>query len=113
MHEMSIVASILETVLQEAKKHRVNKVTSIKLRVGELRQIIPETLQFCYSIATQGTIADGSEIFIAQEPIVAKCKRCGESFEVENYSFICPDCNLADAEIISGDELILETIEME
>jgi len=32
MHEMSIVASILETVLQEAEKHHVNKVKSIKLR---------------------------------------------------------------------------------
>jgi len=113
MHEMSIVASILETVLQEAEKYHVNKVKLIKLRVGKLRQIIPETLQFCYSIATQGTIADGSEMFIAQTPIVAKCKRCGKSFEVDNYFFICPDCNVADAEVISGDELILETIEME
>ncbi|MFQ6040163.1 MAG: hydrogenase maturation nickel metallochaperone HypA [Candidatus Poribacteria bacterium] len=120
---MSIVASILETVLQEAEKHRANweesallsafKVKSIKLRVGKLWQIVPDTLEFCYSIATQGTIADGSEMIIVQTPIVARCKRCGKSFEVNSYLFICPDCNIADAEVISGDELILETIEME
>jgi len=111
MHEMSIVSSILETVLKEAEKHHVHKIKSIKLKVGKLWQIIPETLQFCYSIATQGTIADGSEIVIIQTPIVANCKRCGGNFEVENYFFTCPDCNVADAEVISGDELILETIE--
>lgn len=110
---MSIIESILRTVLQEAEKHHADKVKSIKLRVGKLWQIIPDTLEFCYSVATKGTIADGSEMLISQTPIVAKCKRCGGSFEVDNYFFLCPDCNVADAEVISGDELILETIEME
>jgi hydrogenase nickel incorporation protein HypA/HybF len=113
MHEMSIVESILAIVLKEAEKNCVHKVNSIKLRMGKLWQIIPDTLQFCYSVATQGTIAEGSEMVIVQAPIVAKCKRCGGHFEVENYFFICPDCNAADAEVISGDELIIETIEME
>lgn len=113
MHEMSIVESILSTVLQEAEKHQVNKVKSIKLRVGKLWQIIPDTLEFCYSVATKGTIADGSEVFIVQAPIIAKCKRCGGTFEVDGYFFLCPDCNIADVEVIAGDELILETIEME
>ncbi|MBM3235209.1 hydrogenase maturation nickel metallochaperone HypA [Candidatus Poribacteria bacterium] len=113
MHEMSIVESILATVLKEAEKYQVHKVNSIQLKVGKLWQIIPDTLQFCYSVATQGTIAEGSEMVMVQTPIVAKCKRCRGRFEVENYFFICPDCQVADAEVIAGDELIIETIETE
>ena len=110
---MSIIMSILETILQEVEKHRILKVKSVKIRVGKLWQIIPDTLHFCYSVATEGTVAEGSEMLIVEEAIVAQCKQCGRRFEVKNYSFICSNCNLADAEIVAGDEMIIETIEAE
>lgn len=113
MHEMSIVMNIIDTVLEEAEKNGAVEVKSVHLKAGKLHQIIPETLQYCYKIATQDTIAADSELQIEEVPITARCRKCNKTFEVEDFIFMCPDCEVADTETISGDDLTLESIEIE
>jgi len=113
MHEMSIVESLLTAVFAEAERHGARRVRRVKLRVGKLQQIIPDSLQFCYDIATQGTPAEGSQLDLEEVPITARCRRCGQVFEVEEFLFLCPACHVADVETCTGNELILETLELE
>lgn len=113
MHEMSIVMNILDVVLEEAEKNGAKKIKSVLLKAGKLHQIIPETLQYCYEIATKNTIAADSELQIEDVPISVRCRKCGRTFGVEDFIFICPDCEVADTETISGDELTIESIEIE
>jgi len=113
MHEMSIVMNIVDAILEEAEKHGAKKIKSVHLKAGKLHQIIPETLQFCYKIATKDTIATDSELQIEEVPITARCRRCNKTFEAKDFIFICPDCEVADTETISGDELTIESIEIE
>lgn len=113
MHEMSIVMNLVEVILEEAEKHGAKKVKNVHLKAGKLHQIIPETLEFCYKIATQDTIAAGSELLIEEVPIRLRCRRCDKIFEVMDFIFMCPDCEIADTETLSGDELIIESIKIE
>lgn len=113
MHEMSIVVNIVDAILEEAEKSGAKKIKSVRLKAGKLHQIIPETLQYCYEIATRDTIAEDSELIIEEVPITARCRKCGKTFEVKDFSFMCPDCKVAYTETISGDELTIESIEIE
>jgi len=113
MHEMSIVVNLVEAILEEAEKHGAKKIKTVYLKVGKLNQIIPETLQYCYKIATQDSIAADSELEVDEVSITAKCNKCGKIFEVEDFIFMCPDCQVSDTETISGDELTIESIDIE
>jgi Zn finger protein HypA/HybF involved in hydrogenase expression len=42
-----------------------------------------------------------------------RCQRCGREFAVLANSFVCPACGVADVRLASGDEVILESIEVE
>jgi len=111
MHEMSIAQSILEVVqhyveqnggVKEAKAPRVR---SVRLRVGEMAGVVPDSLRFCFEVASQGTTAQGAELLIDEIPVRCRCSKCSKEFAVERFLFLCPTCGAADVELISGNEL--------
>lgn len=113
MHELSIAEMLSEIALEEAKRNVLTRVSALTVQVGEMAAVVPELLSFAFSIVSQGTILEGAELRIEIVPIVAKCDLCGELFEVENFSFKCPECGIVSDHYISGQELLLVSIEGE
>ena len=113
MHEMSITESILAVALEEAQKYGDRKIRSLTLRIGKLRQIVPETLYFCFDVVSQGTPAEGARLDIEEIPVYAYCESCEREFEVEDFLFVCPHCGLGHVTMTQGDELILANMELE
>ncbi|MCI5223011.1 MAG: hydrogenase maturation nickel metallochaperone HypA [Candidatus Electrothrix sp. AR4] len=116
MHEFSICHTLVEKLLEEADKLTPPPVRVIKIRVvcGRLRQIVPEYLETAYEALTKDTIAEQSVLEIREIPIVGRCAACGWKGELAvDYDFACPACTAPIPEVISGQELYLETIEIE
>ena len=104
MHEMSIAQSILEVVQEHAGKNE-HRVRIIRLRIGEMAGVVPESLRFCFEVASEGTRAQGAELLIDEIPIKCRCGHCDAEFSVERFIFLCPTCGTSDVELISGNEL--------
>lgn len=113
MHEMAIAQGILEIVLKTAAEHKAKKVTSIKLLVGQMTRIEPESLSFGFEALSMGTIAEGAALTITNVPLVAQCNSCQQEFSVENYCFLCPHCDSASVAVVSGRELAVDYLEVE
>ncbi|RWX43944.1 hydrogenase nickel incorporation protein HypA/HybF [Candidatus Electrothrix aarhusensis] len=116
MHEFSICHTLVEKVLEEADKLTPPpvRVTQAGIACGKLRQIVPEYLQTAYEALTKDTIAEQSVLEIREIPIVGCCTACGWKGELAvDYGFACPVCAAPTPEVISGQELYLETIEVE
>jgi len=111
MHELSIAQSILDIIMEEMRKHNVERIASVRLKIGEMSAVVPESLTFCWSIVTKDTPAEGSRLDIVSLPIQAKCISCGNVFIVENYVYVCPDCGSGDLAILSGKELQIQDFE--
>lgn len=62
MHEFGIAQRILDTALEEAKKHGVEKITRIRVNVGKLNNLTEDSLKFAFGIVTKDTIAAEAEI---------------------------------------------------
>ncbi|MCQ2070832.1 MAG: hydrogenase maturation nickel metallochaperone HypA [archaeon] len=77
MHEASVVANIVDAVLEELNNYDVKKVNSVTLTIGDLTQLGTEQLEFAYEVLSQGNILEGSRLIIEPEHIVLKCKECG------------------------------------
>jgi hydrogenase nickel incorporation protein HypA/HybF len=111
MHEMSTAQSILEVVQQYTKENDhtrgadVPRVKSVRLRIGEMAGVVPESLRFCFEVASEGTVAQGAELLIDEVPIRCRCAGCKVEFLVEHFLFLCPTCGTPDVEVISGNEL--------
>ena len=113
MHELSIAQSLLEIVAEEAGRNGLVKIHGIKIQVGEFAAVVPDSLTFCFEMLSRDTVAAGAALQIETVPIVARCSACGVLFEVENQTFLCPECGEPALEIVSGRELSVLSIEGE
>jgi len=113
MHEVSIAQSLVEAVLREVESRGALKVVSVKTVVGGLTHIEPENLKFWYEEFVKATPLEGSRLVVDKRPVTVSCRQCQREFQVVGTSFVCPHCNVADVRVTSGDELILESIEVE
>lgn len=113
MHEMSIAQGILDIVLKTAAEHNAVKVSNIKLLIGQMTQVEPESLKFGFAALSAGTIADGAVVDITITPLIGECSSCGQQFTVEKFSFLCPLCHSANIVVVSGRELAVDYLEVE
>jgi len=105
MHELSIVQNIIEIILAELPKHNLTKVESISLRIGAMRQVVPEALCFGFECLSKNTPLEGAKVLIETIPIKGRCRQCHDEFILENWLESCKNCGQNHIEIISGKEL--------
>ncbi len=114
MHELSIVSSIVDTVTESLAAYPGAQVREVRLRVGVLASVIPESLEFCYGIATEGTPLEGSRLVVDVLPVVMHCEPCAQDVELEGVqSFRCPRCGAPCFDLRQGRELEIEAIEID
>ena len=110
MHELSLSRAIVNTVAKHADGR---PVTVVSLRVGALRQVVPDSLDFYFGFVSRGTVCDGARL--EQELIRARlrCAPCTSEWELDTPAFRCPDCGGPEVEVVAGDEFEVESIEVE
>jgi len=114
MHELSIAASIVESVIEAASAHPGARVKEVRLRVGALASVVEDSLQFCWELATEGTPLAGATLAIEMLPVIVHCDACGIDAEIAGVqSFRCPKCGELAADLRQGRELEIESIELE
>ena len=113
MHELSIAQNILDIVNEQLLINNLSRVNKVKIKVGKLAGIEPESLKFCFEIITKNTKADGSVLEIDSVPVRCKCKNCQTIFRFDGLDFSCPACMENNWKIISGMELQVVGLEAE
>jgi len=112
MHEMSIVEALLDVIRQELRGYPDTHVRTVFVRVGALRQVVPEMLATCYEAAVRGTTLEGSRLEVQPVGAEARCRQCSSTFVVEDNWFECPRCQALGADLLRGNELELMTLEL-
>ncbi len=110
MHEIGIMENIITEVERVALDNSLDRVTSISLRIGELRHIVPEYLSFAFDAVKGETVASEAMLLVEYIPVVAKCGQCLIEFEIKNSRFICSNCGGIELDILSGKEVLITTI---
>ena len=123
MHELSISSAIVDTALRHAGGRRV---TRVDVTIGALRQVVPESLSFYFEIVARDGECEGAELALEIVTALMECRECGHEWDpapkpVDGHEtgswvlpqFRCPECDAAGAEVVRGDELEVESIEVE
>ncbi len=111
MHELSIAHSLVSLVQEHVPESAV-RVTAVHLRLGVLAGVVSGALEFCYGMATEGTVLQGSTLRIHELAVVIHCSVCEANRMLETELVLrCPVCGAATADIRQGRELELASIE--
>jgi len=114
MHELSIVSSVVETVVESLEKYPGARVVEVRLRVGALASVVVDSLEFCWGIATEDTALAGSRLVVVTLPVVMHCTHCDADVELDGVqSFRCPRCDELCGDLRQGRELDIESYEIE
>lgn len=112
MHEMSIVQNMIEIIREEMSKCDSTALKSVRLRIGTMTAVVPDSLSFCFGLITKGTDLEEAELIIDIVPLRGFCNECTDEFEIDDYAFECPSCGSTRIEAISGRELDIVEIEV-
>lgn len=113
MHELSVCQALLAQVEQVARDNHARRVDKVALRIGPLAGVEPRLLQDAFPIASAGSIADGAELVIEELPLTVRCKNCGAETAAAPNRLICGVCGDWHTQLVSGDELLLASVELQ
>ncbi len=109
MHEYSLARSIVEAAIRHAEGRPVSVV---RLRIGPLRQVVPDTLAFAFEVTARGTVCEGARVEQELVPCRLRCPGCELEWTAVQPDFRCGACG-RPAVVMSGDELLIESITVE
>jgi hydrogenase nickel incorporation protein HypA/HybF len=114
MHELSIVQALIEQVEREVRRAgHAGRVVRLDLSVGRLSGVCPDSLRFAFDLLAPESIVAGSELRITEPQAVCACRDCGARTAIDDLVLQCPACGSGHVAIEGGQELLLETIDLE
>ncbi|QAY64137.1 hydrogenase maturation nickel metallochaperone HypA [Xylanimonas allomyrinae] len=109
MHELALCRSIARI----AEQHRAGRgVERVGVRLGALRQAVPEALERCWSVVTRGTGLAGSALVFEIVPLVVRCTACGSRTRLREVWLRCDACGSVDVDVVAGDEFVLTYLDL-
>lgn len=110
MHELALATAIRDTAARHAGGR---PVSAVRVKVGAMRQVAPESLRFYFGVVSEGTGCGRARLELEAIPARLRCASCGRGWQAELPRFRCPRCGAAEVELLSGEELEVESIDVE
>jgi hydrogenase nickel incorporation protein HypA/HybF len=109
MHELSICRSIVDIVVRHADGREVR---TVNIRIGKLRQIVPDTLVYCWSLINEETPLARSRLAVESIAAAIRCTLCDHVQDLTEAVFVCASCGGQKVEIVAGEEFLITSLEL-
>jgi hydrogenase nickel incorporation protein HypA/HybF len=113
MHELSVAQALVEQIEAIVREQHADAATAFRLRIGPLSGVVPELLANAFSLAAAGTAAEHALMDLVDAPVRVCCQTCGAETEAAMNRLLCGACGDWHTQLVSGDELILESVELQ
>ena len=108
MHELAIIEGVVDQVTGRLPEARV---TCVRLDIGALSGVVPDSLRFCFDLATEGTNMQGARLEISETAGRCRCRSCGAEYEPAGQILLCP-CGSAEAQVLAGQDLTITSVQV-
>ena len=112
MHELAVAQALVEQVEAVINQHGATQASLIRVRIGPLAGVVPELLASAFPLAAAGSRMEHAELEFAVAPLKVRCQTCGLETEAAMNRLLCGACGDWHTQLISGDELLLESVEL-
>ena len=110
MRELYLTQNLLDTALKSADSKRIIK---INLLIGPFSDDREESIQFYWRDLEKGTPGEGAKINFQHAEVEIKCLECGGTFLLEEDGSMCVYCQSNHLQLLDGEEVRLESIDVE
>lgn len=110
MHEFAIAEAIVRAAEEVAQAHGGMPVEQVRLRIGELRGVVPEALTFAFDVLKQDTLLAEAVLGWDTVPAAVRCRSCGMHYRPQDVFWECPSCGAVGGEVVAGEELEITSI---
>jgi hydrogenase nickel incorporation protein HypA/HybF len=107
LHELAITESVVDAVTQRLPDARIS---CVRLEIGALSGVVPDSVRFCFDLVTEGTNLEGASLEITEVAGRCHCRVCGADFEPDGPIMICP-CGSTEIEVLAGQELKIASVQ--
>jgi hydrogenase nickel incorporation protein HypA/HybF len=105
MHELALSESIVELVADSARREGMRRITDVRVEIGAGAAVDAAALAFCFPLAAEGSPVEGAVLRISHVPLRAICGACGEVWQPDDITSLCPTCRSADRRITDGQQM--------
>lgn len=112
MHELSVAQALVEQIDGIVRAHEATAAASLRVRIGPLSGVVPELLASAFGLAAAGSAAEQAVMELVNAPVQVRCQSCGAETAAAMNRLLCGACGDWHTQLISGDELILESVEL-
>ena len=111
MHELSLVRGIFKTLEEEFQREEMDRLHTVKMKVGQLSNVEPILMQNAFS-AVKADQPEYGDVNLEIEvlPIEIYCDKCDKRCQVENYRFVCA-CGMPTNNVVQGTELLIHQVQ--
>ncbi|MDP3950181.1 hydrogenase maturation nickel metallochaperone HypA [Microbacterium sp.] len=110
MHELSLCNSI-HTIVDRAAGGR--PVATVHLQIGRFRQVVPDTLSYCWSMVSADSSLAGSQLAIEHIAVRLHCSACGaETSPAGDLVLVCGTCGSGDVSMLTGEEFMITSLDL-
>lgn len=110
MHELSLCHAIAGVVKPYAVDRHVDVV---RVQLGALRQVVPESLSFCWTLVRDHESMPDAELELELVTAEVTCRSCGQHSEITSrWSVCCPECESGDVEVVRGNEFLVTSLDV-
>jgi hydrogenase nickel incorporation protein HypA/HybF len=113
VHELSLAQALVEQVEGLMAEHGATGVARIRLRIGPLSGIVADLLATALPLAATGSPVAAAELEFVEAPLRVRCQTCGTESDALPNRLLCAACGDWHTQVISGDEMILERVELD
>ncbi len=113
MHEFYVVQNIIKSVEECLQNYPGKRVAKVVLLIGKFSGVEPELLKTALDFFKKGSVLEEAEVVLEIEELKLRCLECGEEFIKEKWDLTCPKCGSLRTEVISGDQMLLKSLELE
>lgn len=110
MHEFSLTQNLLDIALKNADSKRI---VNVNLLIGPFSDEREESIRFYWRDLAKGTPGEGAQLNFQRVKAEMKCLACGATFNLEDEQSLCMYCQSDRLQLLSGDEVKLESIDVE
>jgi hydrogenase nickel incorporation protein HypA/HybF len=105
MHELALSESIVDLVVECARRERMARVSRVVVEIGTAASVDPQAILFCFPITAAETVASDAELVINRVALRARCNVCLTEYSPETLVGACPTCGNFAREILAGREM--------
>ncbi len=114
MHESALIHSLLNIALKVKKENKLKCISKITITAGQMHQIIPEVMQESFDLMKKDFPGfEYAELVMNETPVKIRCRDCHQTITLSQPDFYCPHCHSSSTEVISGNELYIDSLEGE